>query len=114
MIDLSLHDWSVLNNHMRTLIKIKERLPKFKVSLFAVPDDIKHRQGDRESALKLIKKNLDWMQIVPHGLQHNSAEARKWGYEEFREEIVPRITRAFRNDDLPFVEGFCGGQSIQE
>jgi hypothetical protein len=92
---------------MDTLLKVREHLPKFKVSLFAVPDDIKHRQGDRESALRLIKANLDWMQIVPHGLNHNSAEAMKWTYEQFRNEILPAIVDAFDKDKLPFVEGFC-------
>lgn len=106
-VSLDLHDFSVLSNYLGLLLKLKERYPAFKVSLFTVPFDIKHREGDRKEALERIKKCLDWIQIIPHGLYHNSSEVRKYKYYEFRESIAPTITSYFNKDGLPFVKGFC-------
>lgn len=105
--NLCLHDWSVLNNRLDSLLRIKNHFKDFKVTLFAVPDDIKHRKGDRKGELKRIKECLSWVQIVPHGLQHNSAEVIKWDYHEMMRDIIPAIVRAFNEDGLPFDNGFC-------
>ena len=98
-VSLDLDDWSVRNNYMDLLLALKQTYPHFKVSLFAVPDDIKHRHGE-----KVLPK--DWMQIIPHGLHHNSAEAKKWTYDQFRNEIIPAIKKAFDADGIEFVRGF--------
>ena len=99
-ISLDLHDWSVVNNHMDLLLELKKYYPKFKVSLFAVPDDIKHRKGTRAEV-------LPWMQIIPHGIRHNSSECRKMTYDQFRQETIPGIKKAFNKDGITFVKGFA-------
>lgn len=110
-VSLDLHDWSVLNNRMDLLLKIKEHYPNFKVSLFAIPFDVLHETGTQRmykpAALKVIKENLDWMQIIPHGLTHMSNEMEKCDYKLFKEGILPSIEEAFDADGLPFVKGFC-------
>lgn len=106
-VSLDLHDWSVLNNRLDLLWRLREHYPDFRVSLFAVPDDIKHKSGSRHEALIRIKECLDWIQIIPHGFRHNSAEARKWDYEQFMDEIIPGVKEAFDRDGLPFEKGFC-------
>src|SRR3990167_634969 len=106
-ISLDLHDFSVENNQMELLLELKQAIPNFKVSLFTVPIDIKFKRKDRSKGLKFIKDNLDWIQLIPHGLFHNSAEARKWGHKDFLENILPAIESAFETDGLPYEKGFC-------
>lgn len=103
---LTLDDFSVLNNRLDLLWRLKNHFPTFKVSLFTIPDDIKHTVGNREEALKKIKECLPWMQIIPHGYQHNgSSEISKMSYNQFRD-TVHKVKEAFDKDGLPFVEGF--------
>jgi hypothetical protein len=105
-IVLTLDDFSVLNNRLDLLWRLKKHFDNFKVSLFTVPDDIKHKIGNRDEALAKIKDCLDWIQIIPHGLRHNSSEAKKWDYWLFRDKIVPAIKKHFDKDGLPYVFGF--------
>ena len=109
-VSLDLHDWSVVNNRMDLLLKLKERFSGFKVSLFTVPVDTKQDWGPyliREETLKkVIWPNLDWIQIIPHGYRHNGAELRRSDYGEFKR-LLPDIQAAFDNDRLPYVKGFC-------
>lgn len=107
---LNLDDFSPVNNHLDLLLRLKEYYPNFKVSMFTVPIDIKTDWGaycNRDKYLKKIKENLDWIQIIPHGLTHySSREMKDCSAEEFKNEIIPRITQAFAEDGLPFVKGF--------
>lgn len=104
---LDLHDFSVLNNRLDLLLQLKEYYPDFKVSLFTIPFDIKRQVGNKEEALNLIRKHLDWLQIIPHGLFHNSSEMRRCDYQRFRYKVIPSIRKYFDRDGLPFVQGFC-------
>jgi hypothetical protein len=108
---LDLHDFSVANNRLDLLLKIKDKYPSFKVSMFTVPFD---KRGDwgpsliHDDNLKRIHKNLDWIQIIPHGLEHLSrSEIEHYDYESFIYEAIPKITQKFNEDELPFVRGFC-------
>ena len=109
-ISLDLHDFSVLNNRMELLFRLRDHFPGFKVSLFTVPNDIKSDWGFstiRDKPLKVIKDNLDWMQLIPHGLNHAGSEMRNCDNNTFRLNVIPKIKQAFDRDGLPFVEGFC-------
>jgi len=107
---LGLDDFSVVNSRLDILLKLKEMYPDFKVSLFTVPRDIKTDWGRyiiRKQLLEEIKKHLDWIQIIPHGLTHSSSsEFKGVSYRSFRYEIIPEIKKAFGYDNLPFVYGF--------
>jgi hypothetical protein len=108
-VALSLDDFSVANNRMDLLLKLKEHFPKFKVSLFTVPVDEKQDWGvyqNRKEALKLIKDNLDWMQLIPHGYKHRGSEFRNADYRYFKEVTLPAIEKAFKDDGLPYEKGF--------
>jgi len=100
IVSLDLHDWSVVNNHMDLLWELKNKYPQFKVSLFAVPDDFKHRKGTKAEA-------LHWMQIIPHGIRHNSSECKKMTYDQFRSNVIPAIDKAFTQDGITYVKGFA-------
>jgi hypothetical protein len=111
-VSLDLHDFSVLNNRMDILLKIKEHIPDFKVSLFAIPFDYQAEldpQGKllRKNSLKVIHDNLDWLQIIPHGLTHMKREMQNVDYYTFRDVVLPAIDEVFMKDGLPYEKGFC-------
>jgi len=110
-VALDLHDFSVVNNRMGLLLKLKEVFPNFKVSLFTVPCDVKSDWGQyqvRDKSLEEIKKHLDWIQIIPHGLYHtDSKEMKNMSYDEFKNIVVNMIKQAFWIDRLPYEHGFC-------
>jgi hypothetical protein len=108
-ICLDLHDFSVVNNRLDLLLKLKEYFPGFKVSLFTVPIDTEASWGPyriRKDLLREIKNHMDWMQIIPHGLTHNE-NFETYDYLTFKNEIMPLIEKAFNRDGLPFEKGFC-------
>ncbi len=110
-VALSLDDFSVLNNRMDLLLKIKEHYPDFKVSLFTIPVDWRFEQKPearilRDKSLALIQENLDWMQIIPHGLTHMPKEFENCDYYTFRDLVLPSIDEAFKKDGLPYEKGF--------
>src|SRR3989344_6335826 len=97
---LDLHDFSVVNNRLNLLLKLKEHFPDFKISLFTVASDISADWGPfciRGDMLKEIKKHLDWIQIIPHGLFHNK-ELEFCDYRTFKDKIMPAIKEAFDKD----------------
>lgn len=107
---LDIHDWSIVNNRLDLLLKLKQIYPGFKVSCFTVPIDKKEGWGpslNREKYLAEIKKHLDWIQIIPHGLYHNGHEMDNVSYETFTSYIIPTIQETFEKDGLPYEKGFC-------
>lgn len=110
-VAFSVDDFSVINNRMDLFLKIKEHYPDFKVSLFTIPFDISvegniQNHIHRDKALELIKKNLDWLEIIPHGLTHMPNEMEKVDYYGFRDLILPAIDEALTKDGLPYAKGF--------
>jgi hypothetical protein len=110
-ICLDFDDWSVLNNRLDLLLKLKEAYPKLKVSLFTIPYDVvQETQVNarimRATTLEAIKKNLDWLEIIPHGLLHLQRELEKCDYETMKKYVIPAIDECFKRDDLPYVKGF--------
>jgi hypothetical protein len=106
---LALHDFSVVNNRLLWLETLKKQFPDFKVSLFTVPMDEKKDWGPsliRADFLEEIKRNLDWIQIIPHGFYHTSTEMLNVEYDEFVG-VLRNIESAFNTDGLPFEKGFC-------
>lgn len=110
-ISLDFDDWSVLNNRLDLLLRLKETYPKLKVTLFTIPYDYAYESQVagrimRKSTLKAIKKELSWLEIVPHGLVHMPKEFEKCDYETMRDHVIPAIDEAFKKDGLPYVKGF--------
>jgi hypothetical protein len=108
---LDFDDFSVSNNRLDLLLRLKESYPKLKVSMFTIPYDIVYENDVsaklmRENTLKELKKHLDWIEIIPHGLTHFPSEFEKCTYETMRDYIFDAIAEAFGKDGLPFVKGF--------
>ena len=107
---LDFDDWSVLNNRLDLLLKLKESYPHLKVSMFTIPCDIAYEQDVsarilREKTLKEVKKHLNWIEVIPHGLIHMPREFEKCDYETMKLSMKA-IDEAFKKDGIPYVKGF--------
>jgi predicted deacetylase len=109
-ISLDLHDFSVLRNRFDLLLKLKEHYPQAKVSLFTIPYDYEVEMTTqavyRDKALSILKENLDWLQIIPHGLSHIPREFEKADAQTM-ELTLEAIDQMFTKDGIPYEKGFC-------
>ena len=110
-ISLDLDDFSILNNRIDLLMQLKESYPKLKVSLFTIPYDFAYEtlpEGRimRDKTLAMIKTQLDWIELIPHGLVHFPKEFEKCDYKTMKLKVFPAIEEAFNKDGLPYVKGF--------
>lgn len=108
-ITLDFDDFSVLRSRMDFLLKLKEHYPSLKVSMFTIPYDYEYEIGQlalqRDDALKLIHENLDWIQIIPHGLMHIPDEFKNCDRHTMKL-ALKAIDEALNKDDLPYEKGF--------
>lgn len=108
---LDFDDWSILHNRLDLLLKLRESYPKLKVSLFTIPYDAVYENDVsakllRKDTLKQVKANLDWMELIPHGLVHFPREFENCTYDTMKNHVIPAIDEAFSRDKLPYVKGF--------
>lgn len=108
---LDFDDFSVLNNRLDLLLRLKESYPKLKVSLFTIPYDFTYEKDVsgrllRDKTLAEIKKHTDWLEFIPHGLTHFPEEFKKCTYETMTQYIFKAIDEAFKRDGLKYVRGF--------
>lgn len=110
---LDLDDFSVLRNRMDLLTTLKDHYPNFKVSMFTIPFDAEYETSmlriERDKALTWIHNNLDWIEIIPHGLTHIPREFEAPDKETV-EMAFEAIQDTFENDGLPYVNGFKAPQ----
>lgn len=105
---LDIDDFSPVRSRFDLLYKIKKEIPQFKVSMFTIPTDEKEDTGPyliRNELLEEVKKNLDWIQIIPHGYRHQGREMADMSYEEMKK-TIKNIEYRFKRDGLPFEKGF--------
>jgi len=109
-VSLDIHDFSVLNNKLDLLLEIKDRYPTFKVSMFTIPFDYTFEKSVqriyRDMELKRIKENLDWIQIIPHGVTHMPREFENCDRHSMKM-IIDNMHEIFDKDGIPFEKGFC-------
>lgn len=109
VVVLDIDDFSVLRSRIDLLRTIKEYYPNFKVSMFTIPFDYEYEMADirlmRAELLKYIQANLDWIQIIPHGLMHIPREFENCDRETM-EMALEGIDEAFTKDGLPYEKGF--------
>lgn len=112
-IVLEFDDFSLINNRFDLLLLLKDHFPKLKVSLFTIPCHAEHEFGAghifREDGLKKLKENLDWIQIIPHGITHVEREFEKADTTAMRLSIQA-IEEIFGKDGIPYVKGFKAPQ----
>lgn len=109
-ISLDIDDPSLLNFGWEWWLKLKEHYPDIKLSVFYVPFDpgveMSSLRLERESAVKKLKENLDWIRLYPHGLTHMPNELKNCDYYTMRDLVLPSIEEAFKKDGLPYQKGF--------
>lgn len=79
-------DLATGNDRLDILLKLKERDPGFKVTLFAIParcDDVLLKRYDTEKG---------WIQLGVHGFRHSRHEALGW----MQDEAEDKLERAMR------------------
>jgi hypothetical protein len=104
-------DFSILNNRLDLLYRLRESYPNIKISLFTIPFDFSYERDVsgrimREKTLAEIKKNLDWLEFIPHGLLHIPREFEKCTYDTMKHYIFKAIHEVFTKEGLPYVKGF--------
>jgi hypothetical protein len=108
-ICLDLDDFSVLRNRLDLLLQLKEHYPDLKLTAFTIPFDFELELTQlaltRDRQLKTIKENLDWIQLVPHGLTHIPNEFAN-ADRKAMQLALKAIDEQFRKDGLPYEKGF--------
>lgn len=109
-ISLDIDDPSLLNFGWDWWLRLREHYPELKLSVFYIPFDphaeTSQLRLERDSAVKKLKENLDWIRLYPHGLTHMPRELANCDYYTMRDLVLPAIDEAFKKDDLPYVKGF--------
>lgn len=110
---LDFDDFSLENNQIPYLEKLKEQFPKIKISLFTIPFDYRYfnnmRDFERDQIKQWIRSNLDWIEIIPHGLTHKDREFEQATYKGLPL-VFETIERVFSDYNIPFVKGFKAPQ----
>ena len=78
---LDFDDLSDSNDHWDTLMRLKERNPDLKVTLFAIPTRCSPSLLDKYREIK------DWCELGIHGWRHSRHECLAWTTEETVEKI---------------------------
>jgi hypothetical protein len=109
-IALDFDDFSYLNNRFDLLFELREHFPKLKVSMFTIPFDPDYELGVqtrifKEKAVKVLRNNLDWVQIIPHGLTHMDMEFLKADRTSV-ELSLQGIDEIFTKDKIKYEKGF--------
>lgn len=106
---LDIDDFSLEVNGFDYLFKLKALYPKLKVSLFTIPFDYEHYKSmfdyQREEIIAILKKNSDWIEIIPHGLTHKQSEFLTANYNAVKV-ALHAVDEIFKKQGLKYVKGF--------
>lgn len=109
-ISLDIDDPSLLNFGWEYWLQLKEHYPSLKLSVFYIPFDplseTSQLRLQRDSAVKKLKNNLDWIRLYPHGLTHMPKELVNCDYYTMRDLVLPAIDEALTKDGLSYQKGF--------
>ena len=93
-------------NGFNFLFYWKSKYPKFKISLFTIPN-----KTSREM-LELLEKHSDWIEFLVHGFTHSSNfECFDWDYDETKflmESISPQYKKIFKAAGWTITPDLCG------
>lgn len=107
---LDLDDFSILNNHLYTLTKIKEHFPYFKFTAFMIPHDVPFERSTmrlmRDLELEKVQRCAKWIEFVPHGLFHFDREFENCDKHTMDMILDTMGIEFFNKDHLPFTKGF--------
>jgi predicted deacetylase len=110
-ISLDFDDFSLQNNNLFYIYKLREQYPNFKVSMFYIPADLQYYQNlmeeERLQVLEQVRTAIKegWLELIPHGLMHVKQEFLKMSAKDM-ELILKAYEEHFKELDLPYVKGF--------
>jgi len=112
-VSLDIDDSTIFFVNWDKLLRLKERYPTMKVSFFHIPFDFQSEKSllrtMRNKGLKLLEENLDWIQLIPHGVAHLPQEF----LNVFKEDlplVFNAINEFMEDDNLPYEKGFKAPQ----
>lgn len=96
---LDFDDFSPLNSRLDLIDQIRQRYPKFKVTMFTIPWDIRFSIDTKGTPITeerfrwwvdVVKNGIKegWLEIMLHGLTHAPHEFEKLTYTEARNRIL--------------------------
>lgn len=87
-------------NGLNFLFHWKVKYPKFKITLFTIPD------RTSPEMLELINKNRDWIELAVHGFNHESNfECYSWSYDRAKA-LMERVQKFTINTDQNVPEAY--------
>ena len=93
-------------NGLNFLFYWKAKFPKFKITLFTIPD----RTSD--PFISLIRKHFDWIEFAVHGWNHESNfECYGWDYDKTKalmNRVKPEYIRMFKAPGWTITPGYNG------
>jgi predicted deacetylase len=110
-ICLDLDDFSVENNNLWYIDKLREQYPNFKLSAFFIPYDLQHfnyldeQQKNKARGLIRIGVAEGWLELIPHGVSHMFGEFQKADYKAMKL-AIDGYEEYFKILDVPYVKGF--------
>lgn len=112
-VTFDLDDSTIFFMNWDRILRLKDRYPNMKLSLFHIPFDF-HAEKSllrtmRDEGLKRLKENLDWIQLIPHGVAHLPQEFMNADRETV-ELSLKAINEFFTDDGLPYEKGFKAPQ----
>lgn len=98
-------------NGLNFLFYWKAKYPKFKISLFTIPN-----KTSREM-IKLLEPHKDWIELVVHGYSHSSNfECFDWDYDKTKELMSPLTSykKIFKAPGWTITPDLCGYQARED
>jgi len=92
-------------NGLNYLFYWKAKYPRFKISLFTIPN-----KTSREM-ISLLEKHSDWIELLVHGFTHSSNfECFDWDYQKTKELMQPltRYKKIFKAAGWTITPDLCG------
>jgi len=112
-VALDIDDSTIFFFNWDRILRLKDRYPKMKLSCFHIPFDYNAEKSlmrtMRSERLKKLKENLDWIQLIPHGVAHLPQEFMN-ADKETCELSLKAINEFFTEDGLPYEKGFKAPQ----
>lgn len=99
-------------NGLNYLFYWKARFPKFKISLFTIPNKTSREMRE------LLRKHSDWIELLVHGYSHSSNfECFDWDYDKTKElfnSIHADYKRIFKAPGWTITPDLCGYQARED
>src|SRR3990167_2653412 len=92
-------------NGLNYLFYWKAKYPRFKISLFTIPN-----KTSREM-ISLLEKHSDWIELLVHGFTHSSNfECFDWDYDTTKELMQPltKYKKIFKAPGWTITPDYCG------